>query len=87
MSSNDAHNKGKIMRLRTIWTIPAMSLGERLRRTQDWAAMEVGARLPLRVRYWVTLQEVARATRASENVPATPLDEVLMKLDRPRVVA
>lgn len=72
------------MRFRTIWTMPAMTLRERLRRTRDWAAMEVGARLPLRVRYWTAMQEIAHATRDSKNIPATPLDEVLRDLRHPK---
>ena len=75
------------MRLRSIWTAPAMRLSERLRRTRDWAACEIGARLPLRVRYWVTLQEIGRATMDSPNVPATTLDTILRKLDAPKVVS
>lgn len=74
------------MRLRAIWTIPAMTLAERLRRTRDWAAMAVAARLPLRIRYWVTIQMVGKATMSSPNVPATPLDEVLRHLPAPKVV-
>lgn len=75
------------MRFWTIWTMPAMSLRERLRRTREWAAMEVGAHLPKRVRYWTTLQEIARATRHSENVPATPLEDILQNLDAPKNLA
>lgn len=74
------------MHLKSIWTMPAMTLAERLRRTRDWSAMAIGARLPLRIRYWVTLQEVGRATMTSKNVPATPLDEILQKLDHPKVL-
>jgi hypothetical protein len=74
------------MRLRTIWTLRSMSFAERLRRSRDWAAMEVAARLPLRVRYWCTLQEVGRATRGSEDIMATPFDEVLQNLNQPKVV-
>ena len=72
------------MRFFTIWSIPAMTITERLRRTRDWAAMEFGARLPLRVRYWVTMSEIGRATMTSPNIPATPLDEVLKNLDHPK---
>lgn len=69
------------MRLKTIWTIPSMSTMERLRRTREWATMEVARRLPKRLRYWVTMQEIAKATRNSPNIPATQLDEVLKNLD------
>lgn len=43
------------MRLATIWTMPAMSLRERLRRTADAADMAIAARLPKRVRYWAVV--------------------------------
>lgn len=72
------------MKFWTIWTLPAMTFAERLRRTRDWLAMEVGARLPLRVRYWVTMTEIGRATMTSPNIPATPLDEVLKNLNHPK---
>lgn len=72
------------MRFWTIWTVPAISLGERLRRTRDWAAMTLGAKLPLRVRYWVTLQEIGFATRKSPNVPATSLTNILRDLRTPK---
>jgi len=71
------------MRLRTIWTLPACTLAERLRRTRDWAAGEVAAHLPLRVRYFSAMQELAYATRKSENIPATPLGFVLRNLRAP----
>lgn len=72
------------MRFRTIWSIRGMSLAERLRRTRDWAAMKIGAKLPLRIRYWVAIMEIGYATKVSENVPATPLDEVLRNLRTPK---
>lgn len=72
------------MRFWTIWTLRALPLKERLRRTRDWAAMEIGARLPIRVRYWVTLKEIGHATKESPNVPATPLDYVLQHLNTPK---
>lgn len=72
------------MKFWTIWTMPAMSLAERLRRTRDWLAMEIGARLPLRIRYWVTMMEIGRATTTSPNIPATPLDEILKNLNHPK---
>lgn len=71
------------MKLSTIWTIPACTLREKLRRTRDWAAQQVAARLPLRVRYWATIQELAYATAKSPNVPATSLDRVLRDLRTP----
>lgn len=75
--------KGKIMRLSTIWTLHNMSTMERLRRTREWAVIEIASKLPKRIRYWVTIQEIAKATMDSPNIPATPLDYVLKKLDSP----
>lgn len=71
------------MRFRTIWSIPAMTIAERLRRTRDWAAMTIGANLPLRIRFWTTMQEIGYATSRSENVPATSLNEILENLRKP----
>lgn len=75
------------MRLRTIWTMPAASLRERLLRTREWAAMGIAARLPLRIRYWVTILEVGAATVNSENVPSTTLNEIMQNLRQPKHVA
>lgn len=44
------------MRLTTIWTIPAMSLPERLRRTREWASMKAAWALPRRVLYWAAVR-------------------------------
>lgn len=68
------------MRLSTIWSIPSMSTMERLRRTREWANMALAAKLPRRLRYWVTILEIAKATKESPNIPATPLDEILENL-------
>jgi hypothetical protein len=75
------------MRFRTIWTIPAMTVLERLRRTRDWGAMTIAANLPLRVRFWVAILEIGHATAKSENVPATPLSDILEELRRPTHVS
>jgi hypothetical protein len=45
------------MRLRTIWTTPAMTLRERWRRTtQEWLPMKVAWALPRRVLYWAAVR-------------------------------
>lgn len=72
------------MRFWTIWTLPACSIRERLKRTRDWAALTIGAHLPLRIRYWVTIKEIGHATVDSPNVPATTLDEILNNLNTPK---
>lgn len=60
---------------------------ERLRRTRDCGAAAVARHLPLRIKYWVTLQEISYATRTSSNVPATPVHEVLTNLRAPKSMA
>ena len=72
------------MRLKTIWTIPSMSLLERLRRSNDWGAMTIAAHLPKRIRYWTTILEVAKATKSSPHIPAEPLENILKNLDAPK---
>lgn len=74
------------MRFWTIWSTPAMTLKERILRTREWGAQEIAYRLPLRIRYWVTMQEIGRATSKSHDVPATPLDEILQNLEAPKSV-
>ena len=73
------------MRLRTIWTIPAMSLKERFSRTRDWLAQKIGEMLPLRVRYWVTIASLATASMDNKtDMMAMPLSDILEALPRPK---
>jgi hypothetical protein len=73
------------MRLKTIWTLRSMSTMERLRRTREWATMELASRLPKNVRYWVTVQELAKATKNHPgHVMGAHLDEILQNLDGPK---
>jgi hypothetical protein len=57
------------MKLTTIWTIPACSLAERLRRTVDLAAMTAATKLPARVRYWTFIQVGSKAMDKNAIVP------------------
>jgi hypothetical protein len=57
------------MKLTTIWTAPAMTIGERLRRTADLAAMTAAAKLPARVRYWTFIQVGSKAMPSNAIVP------------------
>lgn len=65
------------MRLRTIWTIPAMSLTERLRRTRDALTLSAAHRLPRRLAYWSLVDTGARHMKADEEVPAVTYMDVL----------
>ena len=67
------------MRLATIWTIPAMSVTERLRRTRDAATLWTAHRLPRRLAYWSLIDTGARHMRAHPTavMPQIRYDEVL----------
>lgn len=72
------------MKLRTIWTIPAMNLRERLRRTADWADFKAASLLPKRVRYWVFIQVGGKAI-GDDIVPEARYMDLLERIEgRPR---
>lgn len=73
------------MKFWTIWTLPASTLRERLRRTRDWAAQKAAAALPKRVRYWSTMSDLVKATSSYKGeMMGMPLDEVLRGIPTPR---
>lgn len=74
------------MKIIDIWSMKGFSIKERILRTRDSIAMSVAKRVPLRIRYWITINALAAASIDSKNVPATPLDEVLKNLESPKVV-
>jgi hypothetical protein len=75
------------MKLRTIWTIPAMTFDERLRRSRDAIAMSIAYCLPVRIQYWTTMYMIGQATKMSVDVPATTCDEILRNLPKPKGVS
>lgn len=74
------------MRLSTIWSIPAMTLAERLQRTRDWAFSEVAARLPVRLRYFVAVQQMAKVSQRLPNVavPEITFEQFMKNIDTPK---
>ena len=68
------------MKFTTIWSLPGLPLKERIDRTKDLWSMNVYDILPKRVRYWVAMRAIGKATMKSQNVPATSLDNVLQNL-------
>jgi hypothetical protein len=72
------------MRFTTIWFrwvrgFP-LPMREKIERTKDLWSMNVDDILPKRVRYWIAMREIGKATMTSQNVPATSLDNVLTNL-------
>lgn len=70
------------MRFRTIWSLPGLPLKERLSRSRDEANIVLARLLPQRLRYWVTMSEIGKATMDSPHVPATTVDTVLSNLKK-----
>lgn len=69
------------MKLSTIWSLPAMSYSDRVRLSKEALYLSIAHRLPSKLRYWVTIAELGKATRDSANIPATPLSDILEKLE------
>jgi len=65
------------MKLATIWTLPAMSLTERLARTVDLAAFTAAAKLPARVRYWTFIQVGTKAMPDDAIIPSVLFMDLL----------
>ena len=74
------------MRFWTIITMPAMSMSEKIIRLRDWTAQEIAAILPLRVRYWATLQGIGQATMEHPEIPAADVSYILEHLKHPEVM-
>jgi len=60
-----------------------MSTIERLRRTREWAAMEVAHRLPKKIKYWVMINGLVKATMAfNDSSPGEiTVEDVLKNMD------
>lgn len=69
------------MRFKTIWTLPGLPLRERIDRTLDCSSMTLADILPKRTAYWIAMVQIGKATRTSQNMPATSLDNVLTNLE------
>lgn len=73
------------MKLATIWSLPAMTLKERMRRSIDWAALSAASRLPQRIQYWVVMMAIGKATKSgpfiTKPVMSLTVDEILKTLE------
>ncbi len=70
------------MKLSTIWTIPAMTLHERLSRTTECAVRAIAHRLPRRLAYWSFIDTAARHIGPDDVVPDVRVVDVLSRADR-----
>jgi len=69
------------MKLTTIWTLPAMTLAERVHRTRDLANMKIAHRLPKRVKYWAYIQSGSSAMLPHEVVGEQTFMDLLKRLE------
>lgn len=69
------------MKLSTIWTLRAMSLAERIRRTLDLLDMKIASKLPKRVKYWAFIQSGSSAMLPDEVVGSQNYMDLLKRLD------
>lgn len=68
------------MRLRTIWTIPAMSLTERLHRTSEWFWLTAARHIPERLAYWSFVVHGTRYIADNEVVPEVGYMELFERM-------
>jgi hypothetical protein len=74
------------MRLGTIWSLPYMSMADRIRNSEDRIAQIAASKLPPRIRFWATMVALGDATEtgpyANGTTMAKTLDEVVERLSR-----
>lgn len=75
------------MKLATIWSLPALPLRERLSYTNEWMAQEIAARLPGKIRYWVTMQIIASVTASppfrDRHPTGLTVQDILDSMEKP----
>lgn len=72
------------MRLTTIWTMPAMSVREKFRRTGEVALIAIAHRLPRALAYRSFIDTGVRHLRDDEVVPEVRFTEILERFGRER---
>lgn len=70
------------MRLTTIWTLPAMTIRERFRRTGEVALIALAHRLPRALAYRSFIDTGVRHMRPDEEVPDVRYSEILQRIGR-----
>lgn len=73
------------MKIKTIWTMPAMTFMERLRRTRDSLTCNLAYRLPKRLKYWVTIHNINHvAAKTGLVVGSITVDELMNNMPAPK---
>lgn len=69
------------MRLKTIWTLPGMTLRERMSRTQEWGWAKAAHHLPRRLAYWSFIDSGVRHM-GNDVVPEIRYTELLTRMEK-----
>lgn len=69
------------MRLSTIWTMPAMTLRERLRRTSEWFWLNTARHIPERLAYWSFVVHGSRYIKGDEVVHDVKYMDLFGRMD------
>lgn len=69
------------MKMATIWTLPSMTLAERMRRTRDALACSVAAHLPKRIQYLTYIHVGSRAMTPRDVVPEVTFMQLLERAE------
>lgn len=76
------------MRFGTIWTLAGATFGEKMRRSREWLAQVIAIRLPQRIRYWVTIQNMSLVASMSPHDKQHPMsitvEDVLTRMPKPK---
>lgn len=73
------------MKFWSIITLPAATPAEKLRRLRDWAALAIAHRLPVRIRYWTAVSQMAAASTVDPHkvVPEMDLEYIMRNMPQP----
>ena len=69
------------MKFKTIWTLPAMTIRERLSRTLEWFWLFVASHLPERLAYWSYICQGVKYMEDNEEVPDVRYTDLLRRMD------
>lgn len=71
------------MRFTTIWTMPAMSLRERLSRTREELWRRAAHRLPRKLAYFSYIDSTAKYVKNDEIVPDVKAFDIMHRMEKP----
>jgi hypothetical protein len=73
------HLLSDLRELRTIWTLPASNLLEKVELTEEFAYRTVAHHLPRRLAYWSLIDQGVRHIKEDEVVPEVLFTDLLQR--------